>query len=159
MYKTEINFVYKKKVRTVHSYADVERLKKIKEKDGNLDEADIELLARDIKLWCSENRKAVGYDHVMLWNGKRYFYCYPPVGKGKWVHDSYEMKKFYKYVSEDCVFLFSVDGALYRIFNPVRYEESPLVKVKLDALLHVYGLMLDFSDYCFWEVVSENKYK
>lgn len=151
----EIHFVHEGKVRVVHSFSTEEQLKIIRDKDGNLSEVDIELLARDIKLWADENRKAVGYDHCMLWNDKKYFYCYPRAGEGKWVHDYCELKKFYKYASEDCVFLFSVDGALYRIFN---YNEHPVPKAKLDALLHAYGLMLDFSDYCFWEVVSENKY-
>lgn len=157
---TKIQFMYKGRMRTVHSYLPVEEFKRIVN-EKKLTKEDIEVLAKDIKLWARENRDSVGYDMSLLYNGKHDYIDYQVYKEGEQykckhvrkVKEGQDPHKWCEWFPEDFILGMTVDGQMYEMLN---YGHAAVAEAKLRQLLKAYGLYLECADYCYWYVVPYN---
>ncbi len=156
--KTTIPFIYKGKERTVRSNTSIERFREINAKN-ELTKADIENLAKDIRMWAADNRQSVGWDFSLLYNGKHDYDDFQwnkdATGKLKCkrvrkVEDHQDPHKWCEYFPEDFILGLTVDGKIYEMLN---YGHAEIAEAKLSVLLKAYGLYLECADYCYWYAV------
>lgn len=151
-----ITFDYMGEEKKVYSTLTAKELKEIRT-SKKLTKANIESLAKDIKLWARKNRD-VGSDFSLLYNGKHEYNEYKrvqkPCGKYEWktihrVDKNQDPHKWSEWFSENFILGFTVDGKMYRMLN---YGDHHLAKAKLEVLLNMYNLYLKCCEFCYWEV-------
>lgn len=154
--KFPITFDYMDEEKKVYSTLTEEELTQIRT-SKKLTKANIESLAKDIKLWARMNRD-VGSDYSLLYNGKHEYNEYKcvqkPCGKYEWktihrVEENQDPHKWSEWFSENFILGFTVDGKMYRMLN---YGDHHLAKAKLEVLLKMYNLYLECCEPCYWEV-------